>query len=167
MWGRFFQIIIVPLLASNLYYHLQSQSLVLLCSCGSVLRTCTVSGLRLFGPQSRPIHTAVGSSVELLGVYQTFLPHVVAIIQQSMYNNMTVNLINRVSLDSSCCVVRCILFGRDGASVKFMWQQYVFLEHWTKWKTRGISGCQTKSGTCAVTFLKLLLYDLVAPQEFF
>lgn len=63
----------------------------------------TVSGLRLWGRQRSPIYAAVGSSAELLGVcvYQIFLPHIITIIQQSRYNNMTVILINRVSLDSS------------------------------------------------------------------
>ena len=68
MWGKFFQLILVPLVASSLYCHLQSHSWTLLRSSGSVLCTWMVSGLRLLGPQRSPICTAVGSNAELLGV---------------------------------------------------------------------------------------------------
>lgn len=115
MWGMFFQLILVPVVASSLYCHLQSQSWTLLHSSGSVLCTWTVSGLRLLGPQRSPIYTAVGNNAELLGVCVRNIPPT-----QSTYNNMTVILINRVSLDSSYCVIRCFLFGRDGTSVRLM-----------------------------------------------
>lgn len=54
--------------------------------------------------------------------YQVFLPRTATVMQQSTQHNRTVIEINRVSLDSSYCVIRCFLSGKDGPSVRFMWQ---------------------------------------------
>lgn len=44
-------------------------------------------------------------------VCQILLPHVVALTQQSTYNNVAALLINRVSLDSSYCVIGVFYLG--------------------------------------------------------
>lgn len=153
MWSMFFQLILVPLVASSLYCHRQSQSWTLLHSSGSVLCTCTVSGLRLLSPKRSPVYTAVGSNAELLGVCVPNIPpthcHLHAAVNIQQHDMI---FINRVSLDSSYCVTRCFLFGRDGASVTFMGQQYVFLEFWTKWKIWGFQAIRPRVGHLVWSF---------------
>lgn len=93
-----------------LYSHLQSEVWTLFNFSGSVL--CTWDSL------CDPI---LGSHLELWAAmlscwvceYQALLLRTVTAMQQSTYHNRTVIGINRVSLDSSYCVIRCCFFGRS------------------------------------------------------
>lgn len=87
-WGTFFWPIPVPLVASGLYCHLQSQSWTFSIPLGLF---CVLGQSQTLGSPKKSHLYGCGQQCWVVGcVYQIFLPHVVAIMQQSTYNNMTV-----------------------------------------------------------------------------
>lgn len=109
---------------------------------------------------------AVGSNAELLGVW---IPSITP-TQQSAYHNRTVIGINRVSLDSSYCVIKWFLFGRSWTFCKV----HVTLSSWNtkpgcriwkiSWK-RGSSLSDIELDIWCGIFKAFMLW--VVPEGFF
>lgn len=107
---------------------------------------------------------AVGSNAELLGVW---IPSVTP-MQQSTYHNRTVIGINRVSLDSSYCVIKWFLFGRSRPSVKV----HVTVSSWSSnpgwkisWKRDSRLSDKELDIWCGIS--KAFMLWWVAPEGFF